>query len=96
MPTLIHSIELMSKAAKVCYMDLRNYKNRFFMKVKSFYFLFILLHNKSRNLKELGILRTSLFEKRSIQLRGQRERKRGQEREREGKFLPCLSSDWGP
>lgn len=35
------------------------------MKVKSFYFLFILLHNKSRNLKELGILRTSLFEKRS-------------------------------
>lgn len=35
------------------------------MKVKSFYFLFILLHNKSRNLKELDILRTSLFEQMS-------------------------------
>ena len=47
MATFIHSIELMNKAAQVCYMDLSVYMIRFFMKVYSFYFLFVLLHNKS-------------------------------------------------
>lgn len=63
MATFIHSIELMNKAAQVCYMDLSIYMIRFFMKVYSFYFLFVLLHNKSRNLKKLDILRTSSFKK---------------------------------
>lgn len=63
MATFIHSIGLMNKAAQVCYMDLSIYMIRFFMKVNSFYFLFVLLYNKSRNLKELDILRTSLFKK---------------------------------
>ena len=61
MTTFIHSIELMNKAAQVCYMDLSIYMIRFFIKVNSFYFLFVLLHNKSRNLKELESLRTSSF-----------------------------------
>lgn len=61
--TLIHTIELMNKAVEVCCVGLSIYKNRFFVKVKSFYFPCISLHNKSRNLKELRILRTSSFKK---------------------------------
>lgn len=52
-----------SKAAEVCYKGLSTYyKNRFFMKVKSCCSLFILFYNKSR---DLNILKTSLFKKKS-------------------------------
>lgn len=63
MATFIHSIELMNKAAQVCYMDLSIYMIRFFMKIYSFYFLFVLLHNKSKKFKEVRYFENLIIQK---------------------------------